>query len=333
MNVSVFGAGAWGTALALHCLRAGHAVTLVPRRLEQALQLAADRENKDYLPGFKLPADLQIGMEARPALMETGLVLLACPTRGLRPLAESIAKELAAAGSAPMFVTLCKGLEKDTLLAPHAVLAQCLPGAATGALSGPSFANEVAAGKPTAVVMATTADEQHARTVQQALSGPTLRVYRSTDVIGVELGGALKNVYAIGAGICDGLGLGDNAKASFLTRALNEMAKLGLRLGGKIETFYGLGGFGDLVVTCTGRGSRNRTFGEELARGKKVAELLEGRHTVVEGYGATAAFAEVCRRQKIDAPILNEINAALYANKEPKRALMDLMTRELREEA
>lgn len=332
VNVTILGAGAWGTALALHAARLGHTVTLVPRRLEQALALAAERENRDYLPGFKLPVEIQIGLEIRPVIMEAELVLLACPMRGLRALAGAVQRELDAAWAGPMFVTLCKGMEVESLKLPHAVLAEALPGRPTGVLSGPSYAGEVAAGKPTAVVLATEADDPHARRVQEALSGPALRVYRSRDVAGVELAGALKNVYAIGAGVCDGLRLGDNAKAAYLTRALHEMARLGTRLGGQAATFYGLSGFGDLVVTCEGKWSRNRTLGEELTRGRSAEEVLKGRKTVAEGHAAAAAFAAVCARERIEAPILAEIHAVLYAGKDPRRAIPALMERELKEE-
>jgi glycerol-3-phosphate dehydrogenase (NAD(P)+) len=332
MNLTIFGAGAWGTAMALHGLRAGHVVTLVPRRLEHALQLSADRENRDYLPGFKFPADLQIGVEIRPALMEAELVLLACPMRGLRALAEAIHAEMDAAWAKPMFVTLCKGIEMDTFKLPCAILEQVLPGAPTGVLSGPSHAAEVAAGQPTAVVLATQAEEGLARRMQEALSSPSLRVYLSRDVTGVEAAAALKNVYAIGAGVCDGLGLGDNAKAAYLTRALHEMARLGQRLGGQAATFYGLGGFGDFVATCNGAWSRNRTLGEDIAKGKKIAELLRERNTVCEGYAAAASFAALCQRDGLEAPILSEVHAMLYAGKNPRQALQHLMSRVLREE-
>lgn len=333
MNVTILGAGAWGTALALHSHRAGHVVTLVPRRLEHALALSAERENREYLPGYSLPVDLQIGLEVRPAVMEADLVLLACPMRGLRVLAQTVQAQMDAAWAKPLFITLCKGLEMDTFKLPCAVVADVLPGAETAVLSGPSHAAEVAAGQPTAVVLATQATDEHARRVQTALSGPTLRVYRSRDVIGVEAAAALKNVYAIGAGLCDGLKLGDNAKAAYLTRALHEMATVGVHLGGQTATFYGLGGFGDFVATCNGQWSRNRTFGEQIAQGNSPDKLLNNRHTVVEGYGATGAFAALCQREKIEAPILTEIHALLYGGRDPRQAIQRLMGRELKEEA
>jgi glycerol-3-phosphate dehydrogenase (NAD(P)+) len=332
MNVTILGAGAWGTALALHCDRAGHVVTLVPRRLEAALTLAATRENREYLPGFPLPPSLQIGLEIRPSLMEAEIVLLACPMRGLRALAQSVRVQMDAAWAKPMFITLCKGLEMDTFQLPCAIVAEVIPGADTAVLSGPSHAAEVAAGQPTAVVLATQAEDERARRAQAALSTPTLRVYRSRDVIGVEAAAALKNIYAIGAGLCDGLRLGDNAKAAYLTRALHEMTVLGVRLGGQTATFYGLGGFGDFVATCNGLWSRNRTFGEDIARGQSPEELLRGRHTVVEGYGATAAFTALCQRQGIEAPILAEVHALLYGGRDPRQTIQRLMGRELKVE-
>lgn len=332
MNVTILGAGAWGTSLALHCVRAGHVATLVPRRLEHALALAAARENKEYLPGFPLPIDLQIGLEMRPTLMEAELVLLACPMRGLRELVQSVRKEMDVAWAKPMFITLCKGMEMDTFKLPCAVVAEVLAGAETGVLSGPSHAAEVAAGQPTAVVLATQANDDRAKRVQAALSGPSLRVYRTRDVIGVEAAAALKNVYAIGAGLCDGLKLGDNAKAAYLTRALHEMATLGAHLGGQTTTFYGLGGFGDFVATCNGQWSRNRTFGEDIAKGNTPEELLRNRHTVVEGYAATAAFSALCKREKMEAPILAEIHALLYGGRGPHEAIQRLMGRELKVE-
>jgi len=332
MNVTILGAGAWGTALALHCDRAGHVVTLVPRRLESALALADLRENREYLPGFTLPPSLQIGLEIRPSLMEADIVLLACPMLGLRALVQSLDAQMDAAWAKPIFITLCKGLEQDTFKLPCAIVAEIIPGADLGVLSGPSHAAEVAAGQPTAVVFATPATEARARLVQSALSGPTLRVYRSRDVVGVETAAALKNIYAIGAGLCDGLGLGDNAKAAYLTRALHEMTVVGVRLGGQTATFYGLGGFGDFIATCNGRWSRNRTFGEDIARGYSPEILLRGRQTVVEGYGATAAFAAFCQREKIDAPILAEVHALLYGGRDPRQTIQRLMGRELKVE-
>jgi len=199
-------------------------------------------------------------------------------------------------------------------------------------LSGPTNAAEVARGKPAAMVLAAMNADGVLAEVQAALSGPTLRVYRSDDVAGVEFGGALKNIYAVAAGCCDGLKLGDNAKAALLTRALAEMVRVGVALGAKAETFYGLGGFGDLVATCNGAWSRNRTFGQQLGEGKSAAELIAGSKSVVEGYRTTQSFAGLCQERGIDAPILSEINRILYEGKSPAKALTALMTRELKRE-
>ncbi len=219
-------------------------------------------------------------------------------------------------------------------------MAALLPGLAVGSLTGPTNAAEVAAGKPCAMVLAVAApsgaaagpDETFLAEVQSALSGPALRVYRSDDVAGVEFGGCLKNVYAIAAGCCDGLRLGDNAKAALLTRALAEMVRVGVALGARPETFYGLGGFGDLVATCNGAWSRNRTFGQHLGEGRTAAELLAASKSVVEGHRTTRSFFELVRERGIDAPILAETHAILYAGKPPAEALAALMGRELKRE-
>lgn len=333
MNIVVVGAGAWGTAFTLHLARLRHTVTLVPRRFEQALALASTRENPEYLPGFALPQSVQIGHELAPVLMETELVLLACPSQALRETATRVQAGLGGATQLRLVLSLAKGLELGTHLRPSEVLAAALPGLAVGCLTGPTNAAEVAAGKPGAMVLAAQgAEEGFLAEVQAALSGPTLRVYRSSDVAGVEFGGCLKNVYAIAAGCCDGLRLGDNAKAALLTRALAEMVRVGGALGAKAETFYGLGGFGDLVATCTGAWSRNRTFGQRLGEGRKATELLAASKSVVEGYRTTESFYELCLERGIDAPILTETHRILYAGKPPAEALAALMGRELKRE-
>lgn len=333
MNIAILGAGAWGTALALHLNRMHkHRVTLVPRRIEHALAIASSRENTTYLPGYPIEHDLQIGCEIKPAIMEADLVILACPSQGLRILCERVQAELASSRLIQMIITLCKGLERDSLLKPAEVVQAVLPEVTHGVLSGPTFAGEVAAGKPTAMVLASHGEPSLLEKVQQALTNDALRVYRSSDVVGVELGGCLKNIYAIGVGICDGLNMGDNSKAALMTRSMHEMVKLGISLGGKLESFYGLSGFGDLVATCHGAWSRNRTFGAELASGKPADDLLQGRKTVVEGYWATACFYELCKQAQQEAPILEQIYAIAYEQKAPQQAFYELMTRELKAE-
>ncbi len=333
MNITVLGAGAWGTAMALHLHRLGHRVSLAPRRMEQALKLASGRENTDYLPGYRLPLDLQIGCEVRPLIMEADVVVLACPTVGLADCCEALKKEIGVAEKLRMVITLCKGMELDSLRLPSEVVREILPAPACGTLTGPSYAGEVADGKPTALVLASNAPEELACEVQQAFSGESLRIYRSDDLVGAELGGGLKNIYAIGAGIGDGLGLGDNAKAAYLTRALHEMVRALQILGGRTETAYGLAGFGDLVATCSGAWSRNRSFGEALACGESVEALLKDRRTVVEGYRSTESFFRMFRKKNQEMPILNQLHAVLYEGKPPHAAIGALMQRELKSES
>ena len=332
MNFAIIGAGAWGTAFAIHLSRLNHTVTLVPRRFEQALAIASTRENADYLPGVTLPLSIQIGHELTPVLMEAEVIILACPSQALREACERVKANLSLATQLKLILSLSKGLELGTHLRPSEVISAVLPQVAAGSLSGPTNAAEVAKGKPAAMVLAATKSDAFLAEVQAALSGPTLRVYTSDDVAGVELGGALKNVYAIAAGCCDGLKLGDNTKAALLTRALAEMVRVGVALGAKAETFYGLGGFGDLVATCTGAWSRNRTFGQQLGEGKTAAALIAASKSVVEGYRTTESFFGLCKQRGIDAPILGEIHRILYAGKSPAEALTALMTRELKSE-
>ncbi len=331
MNFAILGAGAWGTAFAVHLSRRGHTVTLAPRRFEQALALASGRENADYLPGVSLPPSLQLGHELAPVLMEADIVLLACPSLALRETCGRLHAGLGAA-KPKLVLSLAKGLETGTHLRPSEVIAAVLPDLTAGALTGPSHAEEVARGQPTAMVLAVAGAEGILAAAQAALSGPAMRIYTTDDVAGAEIGGCLKNVYAIAAGCCDGLRLGDNARAALLTRALAEMVRVGTALGARAETFYGLSGFGDLVATCHGAWSRNREFGQKLGEGRAVAELLAGRKTVVEGHRATGAFAELCAARGIDAPILGEMRRVLYEGKKPAAALAALMGRELKRE-
>ena len=312
MNFVVVGAGAWGTAFALHLARAGHGVSLAPRRAEHAAALMARGENADYLPGIKLPASLQITADLKMALREAEVVLFACPAQVLRETCVRVREALPPGVSPRLVVSLAKGLELGTHLRPSEVIAAVLPEVLVSSLTGPTNAAEVARGLPAAMVLAATEPRPCVNEVQAALSGPTLRVYTSDDLAGVEYGASLKNIYAIAAGCCDGLKLGDNARASLLTRALAEMVRVGTSLGARPETFYGLSGFGDLVATCHGGWSRNREFGRQVGEGRGVAELLAHRKTVVEGYQTTESFAGLCTARKLDAPILREIHAILF---------------------
>ena len=332
MNFCIAGAGSWGTAVAIHLARLGHPVSLVARRMEHALQLASERENRAYLPGIHFHDDLQVGHELKPALMEADVLFLACPSQWLRSQCELARAALPSAKRLRLVISLCKGLERETLHSAAEVMQEALPGFQYGVLSGPSFANEVARGQPTAIVLASDSEAAYSAKVQQALSNEQLRVYTSDDLKGVELGGALKNVYAIAVGLCDGLKLGDNAKAALITRSLAEIVVLGALLGGRIETFYGLSGLGDLTLTCNGAASRNRLLGQRLAEGEQAAELINSGALMAEGYWAADCFYQICRQHDLMAPILSEVYAVLYQGKRPQEVIHSLMQRKLKAE-
>ncbi|MBJ7494400.1 MAG: NAD(P)-dependent glycerol-3-phosphate dehydrogenase [Opitutales bacterium] len=333
MNCVVFGAGAWGTAFSLHLSRQGHTVTLVPRRIEQALELATTRENKDYLAGYKLPLSIQIGLEAVPALMDADIVFLAYPSKGLADLLKQIGPSIKSSETVKMVVSLTKGLDQKTLERPCEQMLHAFGKIPVGTLNGPSNAQEVARAQPTAMVLASNANEKTLSEVQAAISGPSLRTYTSTDIAGVEIGGTLKNVYALGAGLCDGLKLGDNAKAAFLTRALQEMMRVGQALGGKSETFLGLSGVGDLMATAHGSWSRNRALGEAIARNatQALAELAS-RRDAVEGHRATETVSRLAKSRNVDAPILFCLNKILFEGLDARAGVTALMTRDLKSE-
>ncbi|HKB57458.1 MAG TPA: NAD(P)H-dependent glycerol-3-phosphate dehydrogenase [Lacunisphaera sp.] len=332
LNFAVIGAGAWGTAMAAHLARRGQQTTFVTRRPEHAELVRTARENQDYLPGVRLPDALIVTSDLRAALVEADVALIASPSQVLRIWCEQMRAVLHGTSRLQLFLSLVKGLEIGTHLRPSEIMAQVLPGLNCGTLTGPTNAGEVARGLPAAMVMAAARTDQFVGQVQAAMSGPTLRIYTSDDLVGAEYGASLKNIYAIAAGFCDGLKLGDNAKASLITRALTELVRVGESLGSTKETFYGLSGFGDLVATCHGAWSRNREFGEKIGAGKSVESLLAGRRTVVEGYRTTKALHDLCRQKGISAPILSEVHAILYSGKKPADALMALMTRELKRE-
>jgi glycerol-3-phosphate dehydrogenase (NAD(P)+) len=332
VRCAVLGSGAWGTALAIALARGGRTVALAARRPGFAAQLQRTRENTDYLPGHRLPDAVEVVEEPALALAGARVVLFASPVAGF---ADWAARAAAAGGGDPgaWWVSLAKGLELTTLRRPVEILAAASGGRPCATLSGPSHAAEVAEGLPAALVLASAhAGDPSAREVQHTLGVHGLRVYLSDDVVGVECAGSLKNVYAIAAGCADGLGLGDNARAALLTRALAEMVRIGTALGAKAPTFYGLGGVGDLLATATGAWSRNRQLGLALASGRSAAEVLGERRSVTEGYNAAAAFRRLCLERSIDAPILEQIHAILHAARPPAEALRALLARELKRE-
>jgi glycerol-3-phosphate dehydrogenase (NAD(P)+) len=326
MEVAILGAGAWGTALAVTLARE-HRVTLCARSPEHAARLRTARAN-DYLPGIALPQSIALADDIEGAVRGCELVLAATPTAGLRAALAKLPHR--AEGRA--LVWACKGFEPETTRLPHEIVAEALPDwREAGALSGPSFALEVARGLPAALAIASR-DAAFARRAAAALHHAPLRIYSSADVVGVEMGGALKNVMAIAAGICDGLGLGANARAALVTRGLAEMARLGVRMGGEPDTFMGLTGLGDLVLTATGELSRNRAVGVRVASGVPVDRILAELGHVAEGVPSARAARVLARRHGVDMPITEAVCAVLFEGMAPIAAVQGLLSREARAE-
>ncbi len=330
MNIAVLGAGAWGTAISVH-LAARHNVTLWARDGARAAAMQASRENSRYLPGVTLPTSIVVGADLGVALRDAQLILAAMTTAGLR---DTLRRIKAAGCNAPV-VWLCKGFEREHALLPHEVCATELPQATCGVLSGPSFAEEVARGQPTALTLAS-ADESFASATARELHGGSLRVYSSSDVIGVEVAGAVKNVMAIATGICDGLKLGLNARAALMTRGLAEISRLGVALGGRVETFMGLAGVGDLILTCTGDLSRNRRVGLMLGQGdgqgKPLAQILAELGHVAEGVYSAREVARIAGERGIDMPITEAVCRVLDAPQSAARVARELLSRDPKSE-
>ena len=329
MNVTVFGAGAWGTALAVS-LSAHHATCLWARDAAQVRALRAQQRNERYLPGVVLPPALQLRADFAAALAHAGdgLVVIATPMAGLH---EMLAR-VAAAPAAPGVLWLCKGFEERTGLLGHEIARQVAPRSRVGVVSGPSFAIEVARGQPTALVAAS-ADDTLCEQAVEALHSDTVRVYTSTDPAGVEVGGAVKNVLAIATGIADGMALGLNARAALITRGLAEMTRLGVALGARPETFMGLSGLGDLVLTATGDLSRNRQVGMRLAQGLPLAQILADLGHVAEGVPTAAMVLRRAEAAGVEMPITQAVVRVLDGTLTPAAALGALMGRGARAEA
>jgi glycerol-3-phosphate dehydrogenase (NAD(P)+) len=324
MRVAVVGAGSWGTALAQSLSTAGCEVRLWARDANVAGQLRTSRRHPWALPGIELDAHVQVDDDLEAALDEAAVAILAVPSHGMRDIAAAAAPSL----TDVIVVSAAKGFELASGLTMTAVLDEVLAGtaAAVAALSGPNIAIEVARGLPAATVVATL-DVRAAERVRDGCNGGPLRFYSSDDVVGVEYAGALKNVVAIAAGVCDGIGAGDNGKAAVITRGLAEIARLGVRAGAHGMTFAGLAGLGDCIVTCTSPHSRNRGLGESIGRGTAPAEAIAASQMVVEGVNATRAALLLAERYGVDMPITREINDILFADKSVGAALSDLMTR------
>jgi glycerol-3-phosphate dehydrogenase (NAD(P)+) len=330
-SVAVIGAGAWGTALAAHAARLDHDVRLWAREPEVVRDINERHENRLLLDGVALPPSLRASSDAAAVLDGADVVLLVPPSAFLRSVATSIAPHIPAGAR---IVIATKGIENDSLLLMLDVVAQAIPKADPDrlvALSGPSFAREVAAGLPTDVVVAAR-DEVAAADLQSALHSPFFRVYTSKDPVGVEVGGAMKNVLAIAAGACDGLGLGTNARAALVTRGLSEMARLGVALGGDPLTFMGLSGVGDLVLTTTGALSRNRTLGLKVAEGVDPAQYLASQRAVAEGYLTAKAAWQLAQKHRVDLPITEQVYHVLHEGRPLLEAMKKLVTRSQKEE-
>lgn len=328
MRCAVIGAGAWGTALANVLAGNSHATVLWANEPDVAESINHGHENPRFLPGFQLHPELRATPDKETAVSGAELIVFAAPSHVLRDVAGH-ARPWVSAGATLVVAT--KGIERGRLALMTEVVREEFAGFDVVALSGPSFASEVAAQQPTAIVAASESREAAVR-AQQALSSPGFRVYTHDDVKGVELGGSLKNVMAVATGISDGLGLGFNARAALITRGLAEMMRLGTKLGARPSTFAGLAGLGDLVLTCTGALSRNRSVGIEIGRGATLAEVLAGRETVAEGVVTTESAKALAEREGIEMPIVNAVHRILFDRQPARWALVELMARELRGE-
>ena len=328
--VSVLGSGSWGTALAIHLARLGHSVRLWGRSPEAAARLRDAGEHAGCHPGIKFPTGLHPTADLAEATASAEAVVVSCPSHAVRSLGEQIRPML---GPDTLVVSTSKGIEQDTHLTMSGILEAVLPEQATrvSVLSGPSFAREVARGLPTAVTAAA-GTLSVAERLQRLFNGPTFRVYTSTDLVGVEIGGAVKNVIALAAGVSDGLGFGHNTRAALITRGLAEISRLAIQLGANPHTLYGLSCLGDLVLTCTGDLSRNRTVGLRLGKGEKVQDILASMTEVAEGVRNTVSIRSLAHSAGVEMPITEQMFAVLYEGKDPAQAVVDLSTRRLRPE-
>ena len=325
MRITVLGAGAWGSSLARLLVNANNEVTLwghMPAWLDEIRQTG---RNERFLPGIDLPKGLKLEADMTAAIAGAEGVLVAVPSQPFREVTRALANFTG------VIASVTKGIEYETGLTMCGILRQNAPKASTAALSGPTFAIEVARDIPTAIVVASP-DPGTASQVQRLFNRASFRVYTSTDQLGVELGGALKNVIAIAAGVSDGLGFGDNSKAALVTRAIVEIRRIGVACGAQPVTFTGLSGLGDLMVTCFSRHSRNRGFGERIGRGEKPAAIAASTLAVAEGYPTARSAFHLARRHGVTTPVIDEVHAMLYEGKDPGQAVRDLMSRDLKAE-
>ena len=330
-TIAVLGAGSWGTALAVWLAARGLHVTLWGHDPAHVRRLREARVNARYLPGVSLP-DTVSPVENLAAAAGADLVVFVTPSRALRRVAGEFAAAAPSAADRPLLLSCTKGIEFGTGRRMSEVLAECLPGSEVAVLSGPSHAEEVGRNRPTALVVGAHRPETAAR-LQGLFNAAALRAYTSDDVTGIELGGALKNIFAIAAGVSDGLGFGDNAKAALVTRSLAELVRLGVCLGGRRETFQGLSGIGDLMVTCFSQHSRNRMVGERLGKGERLAAITESMSMVAEGVPTTRSGFACAREGGVPSPVLDEVYAVLYEDRPPAEALRSLFQRDPRPES
>lgn len=330
MKVSVLGAGSWGTALAIILANNGHQVIMWEYNKQYVKNLKKHYENKEFLPGVKIPREIEITHSLKDAATDQHMIVIAIPTQFIRSVLIKIKN---CSFKNTTFVSVSKGIEKDTLLTVNHIIAEVLgvSNDSIGVLSGPSHAEEVSRKIPTAVVAASINIET-ATEIQAAFLNSYFRVYSSTDIIGVELGGALKNVIAVGAGIIDGAKFGDNTKAAIMTRGIAEISRLGIQLGARPETFSGLSGMGDLIVTCMSKHSRNRYVGEQIGMGKKLPEILKSMTMVAEGIETCKSVHQLAAKHQIDVPIANAVYNILFNEKDPIKVTNDLMSRGMKAE-
>lgn len=323
-KVTVIGSGSWGTALAVMLQKHGHDVVIWSRRQDAVDEMQRDRENKKYLPGITLPQGLKFTTDREKAVKDAEIIILSVPSKAVRQTAMDFAPYFT---KDQVLVNVAKGLEESSLKRLSQVIQECVPQCQVSILSGPSHAEEVARDIPTTCLVASE-NEETAKMVQGEFMNPRFRLYTNTDVIGVEMGAALKNVMALAAGASDGLGFGDNTKAAIMTRGIAEMRRLGVEMGGKTETFAGLSGIGDLIVTCTSMYSRNRRAGILLGQGKSLAETLDEIKMVVEGVNTVQAAYKLAKDHHVEMPITNAIYEVLFQGKNTKQAVLDLMSRD-----
>ncbi len=325
-NVGVLGAGSWGTALALLLHKNGHHVTVWSISKEEVEMLSKEREHKSKLPGVKLPEEMQFTNVLEEAIQGKDFMVLAVPSPFTRATARNMKPYVA---ENQIIVDVAKGIEEDTLMTLSQQIHEEIPQADVAVLSGPSHAEEVGRGLPTTCVVGAKT-KKTAEYLQEAFMNEVFRVYTSPDMLGIELGGALKNVIALAAGIADGLGYGDNTKAALITRGIAEIARLGVAMGGKMESFTGLTGIGDLIVTCASVHSRNRRAGILIGQGKTMEEAMEEVKMVVEGVYSTKSAVKLAEKYNVSIPIIEQVNAVLFEGKNPGEAVKELMLRDKR---